>query len=108
MRSKTAFSISQLIDYADVIPFEESEALTSRELEHLWGCSGRDVRLIVSAIRANFVGGGMLIGSNSGYYLTTDTVKIRDWIKRSRSHCLSVEKAISDAEYMLGVLESWS
>ena len=102
---KLDLTIPRLKTYAMSLRFGSSQALTRRELETRWGCSDRAVRLIVAAIRKHQIGGGVLVGSNAGYFYTENPIQIRAWIKRSRKHCASFQEQIQGAEAMLAKLE---
>ena len=102
---KLDLTIPRLKTYAMSLRFGSSQALTRRELETRWGCSDRAVRIIVAEIRKHQIGGGVLVGSNAGYFFTENPIVIRAWIKRSKRHCRTFEEQIRGVESVLAKLE---
>ena len=92
--------------FASCIPVGGDRGIKGKELKILWHVSGRELRLIIAALRREPCDGFALCAGNSGYYWSNSPSEIRKWLCRSRSHLKRFRDELVEAEKLLYELEA--
>ena len=81
-----------LIDYLQECHFEESKAVSARELSTLFNVTQRGIRLLVTELRKE---GYPVCSSNSGYWYSEDPEDINKTVSRMEAQIEKMAQAVA-------------
>ena len=87
------------------IPIGRENAITRRELAHLWNCTGREVRAEIALLRSIDSPDGYAILSTTagtrGYWRSDNPVEIREYLHQMEARGKSTFRAMEEAKGLL-------
>lgn len=84
-----------LYEYLNQYHVGKANAITSRDLQNLFGCCGVEIREMVNALRCN---GKPICSDKSGYYIASDPNELSCTINNLKSRCSAMLSAIQGME----------